>query len=117
MISDELRETLNTYFTIFRIVVPLLVLVLGTVDFAKAALSNEDGMKKAQNAFMKRLVIAVVIFLLPSVVNLLMNIADTVWGWNSSDCIEEFNTVSDDDTPTIVKPSERENIVDENLIR
>ena len=46
----------------------------------------DDGMKKAQKAFMKRLIIAVAFFLIPSVLELLLNIANSVWGWNSGIC-------------------------------
>lgn len=85
LINDDLKKILNQYMTWFRILVPIIVLILGTVDFAQAVFSsNEDGMKKAQSKFIKRLIIAVVIFLIPTFVNLLMDIANLVWGWNAN---------------------------------
>lgn len=92
LISDDLRKILNKYFTLFRIIVPLIVIGLGIVDFAKAVFaSKEDDMKKSQQSFMKRVIIAVAIFLIPTFVNLLMDVANTVWGWNTGTCGIEKN--------------------------
>jgi len=87
LISGDLRDTLNWYMNLFRMVVPIIVLVLGIVDFAAAMFSSrEDNMKKNVEKFVKRLIIAVVIFLIPTLVNVLLDIANTVWGWNAGNC-------------------------------
>lgn len=87
LISDDLRKILNKYFLAFRILVPLAVLALGIIDFAKAVfVSKEEDMKKNQSNFVKRLIVAVAIFLIPTFVNLLLDVANTVWGWNAGTC-------------------------------
>lgn len=87
LISDDLRTLLNKYFLAFRIIVPLLVLGLGSIDFAKAVFgSKEEDMKKSQTSFVKRLIVAVAIFFIPTFVNLLLDVANTVWGWNAGTC-------------------------------
>ena len=87
LISDDLRKILNKYFLAFRILVPLAVLALGIIDFAKAVfVSKEDDMKKTQQTFIKRLIVAVAIFFIPTFVNLLLDVANTVWGWNAGTC-------------------------------
>lgn len=87
LISGDLRKILNKYFLAFRIIVPLLVLGLGSIDFAKAVFgSKEEDMKKYQTSFVKRLIVAVAIFFIPTFVNLLLDVANTVWGWNSGTC-------------------------------
>lgn len=87
LISDDLRKILNKYFLAFRIIVPLLVLALGIIDFAKTVfVSKEDDMKKTQQTFIKRLIVAVAIFFIPTFVNLLLDVANTVWGWNTGTC-------------------------------
>ena len=93
LISDDLREILNKYFLAFRILVPLAVLALGIIDFAKAVFaSKEDDMKKTQQTFIKRLIVAVAIFFIPTFVNLLLDVANTVWGWNAGTCeIEQID--------------------------
>ena len=58
-----------------------MLLALGSLDFAQAVFaSNEDGVKKAQSKFIKRLVIAVVIFLIPSFLGVILRIANSIWG-------------------------------------
>ena len=82
-----MRKILNKYFLAFRILVPLAVLALGIIDFAKAVfVSKEDDMKKTQQTFIKRLIVAVAIFFIPTFVNLLLDVANTVWGWNAGTC-------------------------------
>ena len=42
--------------------------------------SDADEMKKAQAKFIKRLIIAVIIFFVPLLVNFILNMANSVWG-------------------------------------
>lgn len=88
LFSPELLTEIEKYLNIIRIAVPILVFVLGTLDFAKAVFSNDEGMKKAQKAFMKRVVIAIAFFMIPTILTLLLNTANDVWGWNSGLCIK-----------------------------
>ena len=58
---------------ILMIIAPILLLVMGTVDFTGAvAASDEKAMKKATSNFVKRLIICVVILILPVLINTLM---------------------------------------------
>lgn len=80
LLGEDLINKINSYLKIIRISVPILLLVYGIMDFVKALFSPEEGeMKKAQQTFMKRLLIAVLIFLVPILVNLLLNLANQVW--------------------------------------
>ena len=50
------------------------------VDFGKAVLAqDEQNMKKAQSTFMKRLIIGVIIFFVPTIINLLLHLANYAW--------------------------------------
>lgn len=87
----DLKVILKGIFNFVRVIIPLIVLVLGIIDFASAIFaSKEDDMKKVQSKFIKRLIICVAFFLVPTFINLLLDIADNVWGWTSSDCVEEI---------------------------
>lgn len=80
LLSTDLRKTINKILTYIRILVPILVIVLGIVDFSSAVFSSkEEEMKKAQSRFVKRLIIAVIIFLTPSLINLLLDLANSAW--------------------------------------
>lgn len=58
---------------IIMIISPILLIVLGTVDFIGAiAASDEKAIKKATSNFLKRLLICVVILILPILVNLII---------------------------------------------
>ena len=73
-----------------RIFVPILLIGLGVLDFAKATFEkSEDDMKKIREKFIKRIVAAVLVFLAPIFVNLLLELANSVWEWiNPNTCIK-----------------------------
>lgn len=80
LIGEDLQKQLNDWMTIIKILVPIILIAFGMLDFSKAVLAqDEQNMKKAQSAFIKRLIIAVAIFFVPTVINLLINIANSVW--------------------------------------
>lgn len=77
---DSLSHLINEILQYPRIIVPIIVIGLGTLDLAKAVIaSKEDEMKKAQKTFAKRVIIGVAFFLIPAFVNLIMWLADIVW--------------------------------------
>lgn len=86
--EGSLRELINDVLKYPKIIVPILLILLGTLDFAKAVIaSKEDEMKKAQSTFIKRVIAAVGVFFVPVIVDLLMTLADMVWiGTGYSSC-------------------------------
>ena len=78
--GPSLRYLINLVLKYIRIIVPILLLLLGSLDFAKAMASGkEDEMKKIQKQFIMRIVAAIIVFLAPQIVNLIMYLADIVW--------------------------------------
>ena len=60
---------------VIRIAVPIILIVMGMVDLVKALTSQEDKeIKAATKLIVKRVVIAVIIFLVPTIVRLVMNL-------------------------------------------
>ena len=58
---------------------PVLVIILGILDFVKAlAAQDDDAMKKAQGKFVKRLIAAVVLFLLPLIIDYVLSVFNLV---------------------------------------
>lgn len=88
LIGSDMVSLINQFMFIIKILVPILVIGLGITDFVKAVFaSNEDDMKKAQKTFVKRLIIAVIIFFSPLVVNALIDITNEAAGFaNSGTC-------------------------------
>ena len=70
---EVLKEILNY----LRIAAVALLLILGSLDFAGAIMSDkDDAMKSAGNKFKKRLIATVIVFLVPALVNIVLFIAD-----------------------------------------
>ena len=62
-----------------------MVLVLSSLDFAKAILTSDDeSLKKAQSSLITRLILAALLFILPTLIEVILDI----FGFTSSDvCI------------------------------
>lgn len=78
--SEELRNIINEIMSYIRIGVPLLLIILIAVDFGKASFANDEKVlvKSKKNAI-TRIIIAVIIFFVPTILNLIFNIANDVW--------------------------------------
>ncbi len=62
-------------FPIVQIGIPLLLIVLGTIDLGKAVISSDDKeVKAAQSRLVKRCIYAVAIFFVVTLVTVLMSI-------------------------------------------
>ena len=77
----DIKPVINIIRAVLNLVqwaIPVIIIVLGTFDLAKAAMaSKEDEIKAAQKLLIKRVVYAVVIFLVPAIVKLVFNIVST----------------------------------------
>ena len=73
-------------WNILKYSAPALVVILGMLDFAKVVLSGEDkDMKVAGHKFLKRIIAAVVLILLPILIQFIFSIANF-----SEDCLQYF---------------------------
>ena len=66
---------LQQIFNIIKIVGPVIVIVLSSIDFAKVIIKNDDeAMAKAQRKLIIRLILAAALFFIPLLVELALNI-------------------------------------------
>lgn len=80
LLGEDLAGILNAIWNLIKIGVPIILIVLGVMDFAKATFSgNEEEMKKTQAKFIKRVIIAIAIFLIPTLLEVLLNLAHEIW--------------------------------------
>ena len=80
LLGDELIEKIQEIVNMVRIMIPILLIVFGIIDFGKAIfVSDENEMKKSQSKFIRRLIVAVGFFMVPSILALVLNIANQVW--------------------------------------
>lgn len=78
--ENSLAYMIDMVLGYVRVIVPILVIAFGLFDLGKAVIaSKEDEMRKAQSTFIKRVIIGVVVFFVPVVVDIVMNLADIVW--------------------------------------
>ena len=65
----------KTIYNLIRYATPVVLIILGSVDFFKAVMAGkEDDIKKNQKRFVSRLILAVIVFLLLSVFELIASI-------------------------------------------
>lgn len=58
---------------IFKVVIPVLLIIFGMVDLGKAVIaSKSDEVKKATSSLMMRAIAAVAIFLIPTIIGVIM---------------------------------------------
>lgn len=87
ILGDDFIDFLNKIFRWVQIIAPIIVIVLGSVDFASALLQDDkDALKKASNKLIKRLIIAIALFLLPILIRFLLNNFNAVKGANAGTC-------------------------------
>lgn len=78
--------TIGWVFFILKIVVPIILIVMGSIDLAKAvAASKDDEIKKAVGSLVKRAVLGVLIFFIPTILNFVVELigGDDIYDENS----------------------------------
>lgn len=72
---NPLGEFVNDLFAFIKIAAPIAVIILSTLDYLKAiATSNADDVKKATQRTIKRAIFGLLIFFLPTLLDLLFNL-------------------------------------------
>ncbi len=77
--DQKLIDEINDIFRVIRIVAPIILLILTSIDFAKIVFSdNKDGMSKAKNNFLKRAVAVLIIFFAPNIIEIILSLVNSV---------------------------------------
>lgn len=90
LFSSTTIDEIDKITGLIRIAVPIILIVFGIVDFFRATFSdNEDNMKKDRERFIKRIIAAIIVFIVPMFVHLVLTIANNVWGYiNPETCVK-----------------------------
>lgn len=73
--TKEIWQFVGTIVTIFKIVIPVLIIILGSIDLGKAVVASDDkAIKSATGILVKRIIMGVVIFFIPTIVRALFNL-------------------------------------------
>ena len=75
--GQDLINEIKGVLDIIRIVAPIILLLLTSLDFAKVVFSDsKDGLDKAKNNFLKRAVAVLIIFFAPNIIELILTLVD-----------------------------------------
>ena len=80
--EPQLCDTLEPIMTLIgyvifgiKVVVPVILILVGMMDLAKAIMGKDDSeIKKAQSILIKKIVVAVCVYLVITIVGLIMNL-------------------------------------------
>ena len=105
---------INFGIGIIMIIAPILLLVLGTIDFMGVVTSgDEKGMRKSIQTFLKRMLICILILLLPTIMSFIMSFAADITGVESN----LFNCLDKATKENIKLKEEEEKASRESLIK
>ena len=77
LIDNNLAELIHTIIVILKFCIPILLVVLGMLDLGKGVIAGkEDEIKKGQQMFIKRLISAVFVFFVVTIVQLVVGFVD-----------------------------------------
>lgn len=75
MSANAIPAITSTIITIIKIGIPIILIFLGMLDLGKAVMSNDEKeMKTAQSRLIKRVVYAILVFLIVAIVQLLVGV-------------------------------------------
>ena len=73
-VPDTLFNVVATIIRGIKIVVPILLIIFGMMDLAKAVMAQkEDEIKKGQQTFIKRIIAAVIVFFVITIVQMIIS--------------------------------------------
>lgn len=88
VLGTDLIEFFQKILNWVKIVAPILVIVLGSIDFAGALLKDDkDALSKAFGKLMKRIIIAIVLFFIPVILNFILDIYNGISSDSINTCV------------------------------
>ena len=89
-IPNGIYQIVHLIILLIQVVVPILLIIWGMLDFAKSVIGgDEDAIKKGQKIFIKRVIAAIIVFLVVTVVTLLISAVGTI----GADGVEDSDTI------------------------
>ena len=80
-------QVVGWIMTVFKIIIPLLLIIFGMLDLGKAVTSSkEDEIKKSTMSLMRRAIAAVVIFFIPTLVSVIIGLVNDPAKGNYKPC-------------------------------
>lgn len=91
--GDTMVELIHKVYGYFKWIIPVLIVVLSMLDFVKVVgTGKDDDFKKAQNNLIKRIILGVVFFLVPTIISLIISFSGITEQFTNGDSIMEAVT-------------------------
>ena len=75
LLPDETGYYVSLVYFSIRIVIPILLIIVGMIDMGKAIVAKkEEDVKKAQDLLLKKMLIGLIVFLLPYLVEFVIKV-------------------------------------------
>jgi len=79
--NSETGKILMDLYGYLKIIVPILIIVLSSVDFVVAISRDDENIKKAQKKLILRITLGIAFFLIPTILNMIF---EWTVGWDNS---------------------------------
>ena len=90
-IPKKVPEITSYIVTMIEIIVPIILVIFGTLDLFKGITANkEEEMKKGYQIFIKRLILAALVFFVIAIVKFVTSIVDSASSGDVSSCMDCF---------------------------
>ena len=87
--SANVWQVVGKILVVFKIVIPLLLIIFGMIDLGKAVISSEEkAIKEATNSLLRRAIAAVVIFFIPTIVGAVLGL---IGSFNDDTTTADYN--------------------------
>lgn len=101
LIDNNLAELIHTAIILLKIGIPVLLIIFGMIDFGKGVISGkEDEIKSGQHMFIKRVISAILVFFVVTIVQTVIELADDKNSDNESDTWNCANLIMNGKTST-----------------
>ena len=75
--SAIIFQLVGQFLLVFKILIPVLLIVLGVIDLGKAVVATEDKkIKESVSRLVKRIIISIVIFFLPTIISIIFGLIE-----------------------------------------
>ena len=89
----QIWQILGWVLLVFKIVIPILIILFGVIDLGKAVIaSKDDEIKKSVKSLIMRAISGVVIFFIPTLVGVIFKLVDD---FNSSEVQGEYTVCAE----------------------
>ncbi len=87
--EEPVFKMISYFYSLLKIIVPVVLVLFGSIDIAKAVAASDDGaIKKATSSFLRKLVAGVIVFLLFEIVGFVINLVSENYG--VMDCVNKI---------------------------